>query len=337
MKRLAAALPLLAIAGVARAGDPAPAPDSFLHDLVRDVRARIEAAIVARRPVLVPPTPVAVRWKLARVGSLDLGAPLVALTGADLDGDGTGELYAVTSREVIAIAMHGKKLVELGRVAFTGEPALQMPRDVVGTATVEGRELVASVSTWARSLRVSWHDKLLAAAEGVPGFLLCPGELAQLAPGRNYFGDAANGFFVARCRAGMVAADGQPIRTRARLTLANRLAITLERCAAHGAGCRPATQYDYGSVGVAYEIADVDRDGTPELVYSGPGAPGDPDVLKVVTLGDDDKKQAKLKKAFTAGGVAGIAVADLDGNGVQDVVAAVRLVGATRVDLWRIE
>ena len=62
-----------------------------------------------------------------------------------------------------------------------------------------------------------------------------------------------------------------------------------------------------------------------------------PDVLKIVTLGDDDRKKAKLRKAFSAGGVAGIAVTDLDGNGVQEVLAAVRIVGATRVDVWRVE
>jgi hypothetical protein len=337
LKQLAAVLPLLAIAGVARAGDPAATPYSFLHDLVRDVRARIAAAIAARPPVLVPPTPVAVRYKLVRIGSFDLGAPLVALAGADLDGDGTGELYAVTSREVVAIAVRGRKLVELGRVAFAGEAAVPMPRDVVGTATVEGRELVASVSSWAKGMRVTWQGKALTATAGDAGFVLCPGERALLAPGRNYFGTEAAGYYVARCSSGMVAADGTPIRTRSQLSLAGDLAIELERCTAHGVGCRPATRYAYGGIGFAFDIADVDRDGTPEVIYSGAGAPGDPDVIKVVTLGDDDKKQAKLKKAFTAGGVAGIAVADLDGNRVQDVVAAVRLVGATRVDLWRLE
>ncbi len=339
MKRLAIALPLLAIAGVARGGEaPPPRPaDSFLHDLVHDVRARIAAAIAAHPPKLVPPTPVALRYKLVRLGSVDLGAPLVALAGADLDGDGTGELYAVTSREVVAIALRGKKLVELGRVAFAGEPALPMPRDVVGTATVDGRELVASVSSWATSLRVSWQGTTLAAAPGAAGFVLCPGEVAQLAPGRNYFGDDKTGYYVVRCRGGLVEPDGRPDRARAQLSLTSKLAITVERCAAPGVRCRAATRYEYGCVGFAFDIADVNRDGTPEVIYSGAGAPGDPDVLRVVTLGDDDKKQAKLKKAFTAGGVAGIAVADLAGDGVGDVVAAVRLVGATRVDLWRLE
>ncbi|HEY5950924.1 MAG TPA: hypothetical protein VIV40_35770 [Kofleriaceae bacterium] len=322
----------------ADAPPPRPAgPDAWLHDLVRDVRARIDAAIVARPPKLVPPKKVDVRWKLAKLGSLDLGAPLVTLTGADLDADGKGELYAITTREVIALGMRGKKLEELGRVAFTGEQATPMPRDVVGAATVEGAALVASVSSFARSIRVTWKGKALAATTGDAGFLLCAGEVAQLAPGRNYFGDATTGHYGARCRSGLVEPDGHPIRVRAQLSLANRLEVSVERCAATNLGCQPAAKHEYGSAGVAFDIADVNRDGVPELIYTGAGAPGDPDLIKVVSLGDDDKKHAKLRKSFTAGGVAGIAVSDVDGNGVQDVVAAVRIVGATRVDLWRIE
>jgi len=57
-------------------------------------------------------------------------------------------------------------------------------------------------------------------------------------------------------------------------------------------------------------------------------APGDPDAVKVITLGKDEKK-GLYRKSFT-GGVAAVAVAD------GSVVAAVRLLGATRVDLWRL-
>ena len=87
-------------------------------------------------------------------------------------------------------------------------------------------------------------------------------------------------------------------------------------------------------VGVVFELADLDRDGTPELIYTGADAPGDPDSVKVIALGGDDKKP-KWKKKFAAGGVAGLAVGDFDGTGAPIVIAAVRLVGATRVDLWR--
>jgi hypothetical protein len=339
LKRLFAALLIVAAPAFA-SDDPGPrppGPDAWIHDLVRDARAKIEAAIIAHPPKLVPPKPVAVKWRLAKLGSLDLGSPLVSLTGADLDGDGTGELYAITAREVIAIGLRGKRLEELGRVAFVGEPAMPMPRDVVGTATVEGGVLVASVSTFARSLRVSYKGKALAAVPGASGFVLCPGEVAQLTPGRNYFGDATTGNYGARCRSGLVEADGHPIRVRAQLSLANKLDISVERCVVADLGCKPAGRHEYANAGVAFDLADINRDGTPELIFTGAGAPGDPDLIKVVTLGDDDKKKAKLRKSFTAGGVAGVAVSDLDGYGVIDAVAAVRIVGASRVDLWRIE
>jgi hypothetical protein len=200
---------LVAVASTADAGD-----DDVLHRLIADVRARIDAAIVARPPKLVPPKKVSVHWRLAKLASVDLGGPLVAMTGADLDGDGHGELYAVTPREVIAFGLHGKKLEELGRVAFSpdAERAIPASRDVVGTAVLDGNAIVASVSSWARSLRVHWQGKVLVGDRGPPGFLLCPGEVAQLAPGRNFFGDAQTGRYAAFCRQGLVEADGRALR-----------------------------------------------------------------------------------------------------------------------------
>jgi hypothetical protein len=317
------------------------APQSFAERLIADVRARIDAAIVARPPQLVPPQKLALKWKLVKLGSLELGAPLVALAGADLDGDGKAELYAVTTREVIAFGLAGRSgaaartLRELSRVAFVGELAAIRPRDPVGASTIEGATLVASASTYARSMLVVWQDKRLVASAGEPGIVQCPGELAQLAPGRNYFGDAQTGTYATRCSGRLVDAEGYPLRARAVLSVANKLDVAVERCAATNLGCQPAARHEYAAVGTAFEIVDVDRDGVPEVVFAGAGAPGDPDLLKVVTLGDDDKKP-RMKKAFP-GGVVGITVADLDGNGVGEVIAVVRTIGATRVDVWRIE
>ena len=282
----------------------------------------------------MPPVPVAVKWLPQKLGSIDLGAPIVALAAAELDGDGHGELYAVTSREVIAIGIVDKRLRELGRVAFASELAVPAPRDVVGAAVVEGRVLVASVSSFTRGLRVAWRGKALLGDPGDLGFVLCAGEHVQLAPGRNYFGDAANASYGTRCRKDLVDALGHPLAIRAQLSSTNKLDIAVERCAAGGTDCTHAADYAYTHVGVAFELADLDRDGTPEVIFAGAGAPGDPDDLRVVTFGDDEKK-SKLRKSFTAGGIAAIAVTDLDHTGAPQVVAAVRLVGSTRVDLWR--
>ena len=331
MNRLAAAL-VIVLVGSARADDG----HGFMHRLAAEVRARLGDAAAARRPALVPPVPVAVHWKAQRSGALDLGAPLVAMVGADLDGDGKGELYAVTAREVIAIGFAAGRPKELGRVAFAGDPAVPAPRDVVGAAIVDGNAVIATVSSWARGLRVTWRGGQLVADPGEPGFALCAGEQAQLEPGKNFFGSGASVIYAARCRRDLVDAQGHPLHVRAELAVTGKLDVSVETCAAGGAPCEPAVHHAYADVGVAFELADVDRDGTPEVIYAGAGAPGDPDTVRVVALGAD-AKQARLRKTFTAGGVAGLAVVDVDGDRVQDVFAAVRLVGSTRVDLWRLD
>src|SRR5262249_34430442 len=148
---------------------------------------------------------------------------------------------------------------------------------------------------------------------------------------RNYFD--GNRYAVV-CRDGLVDAAGHPVHVRAELSTANRLEATVEVCDAVGA-CKPDGKFTHGDVGVVFAFADLDHDGKPEVVYAAAGAPGDPDSVRIVELFDE--KKPKLVKKFQAGGVAGIAVTDLDGDGIDDVVVAVRLVGSTRVDLWRLE
>jgi len=304
-----ALLVLAAIAGPARADG-----HSYFRDLVADVRTQLDAARAAKGPPLVPPV---------RIGSLDLGAPLVALVAGDLDKDGRSELYAVTSREVIAYSLEHKPH-ELGRVAFTGDLAVPAPRDVVGTAIVDGDAVIAAVSGYTTPLRVHWAKKVLVAGPSAAGFALCKGEpLAQLVPGRDYF---AGQLYGARCRTDLVDPEGHALHARATLSITGRLTVKVERCAPT---CAPIGEHEYANVGVAFEIADVDRDGRPEIIVSGAGAPGDPDAVKVMTFGDDEKKPV-FRKPFT-GGVA--ALVDVGGA----VIAAVRLVGATRVDLWRLD
>ena len=306
---------LVAIAGSAHA-------DGYFRDLAAAVRTQLDAAHAAKAPPLVPPVRIDVKWKPVRIGSLDLGAPLVALVAGDLDRDGKAELYAVTSRDVVAYSLE-RKPHELGRVAFTGELAVPSPRDVVGTAIVDGDAVIAAVSTWATPLRVHWTKRALAASPSAPGFALCKGEpLAQLVPGRDYF---VGQLYGAKCRADLLDPEGHALHARATLSTGGRLTVKVERCAP---ACTLLGEHEYANVGVAFEIADVDRDGRPEIIVSGAGAPGDPDAVKVMTFGEDEKKPA-FRKPFT-GGVAGIV--EIDGA----VIAAVRLVGATRVDLWRL-
>jgi len=326
MVRAALALLLLLVAPV-HAGS-----EDFFARLAAAAKHGLDEVIAARAPKLVPPVPVKLAWKPVRLGSFDPGVPLVALTSADLDHDGKAELYAVTTREVIALGIANKKVTELGRVAFSGEPAMPASRDPVGTAVVEAGELVASASAWDADLRVSWQGGKLVAKPGQPGALVCPGERIARVPGRNHFGDPGTPVYGASC-AELVDSIGAPLRLRAML-VGTRLDVTIERCGTTG-GCLPVAKHELKEYGSVFAIADVDRDGKPEAIVTGAGAPGDPDAIKVITLGGDTKK-GLFRKTFQSG-VVGIGVGDSDGDGVVEVVVAVRLAGTTLVDLWRLD
>ncbi len=311
--------------------------DGFFHHLGDELGHRFDELVAVHGPQLTPPIPVAVAWHPQKLGpSLDLGEPLLALAAGDLDGDGRAELYAVTTREVIALSITGNRVREIGRVVFVGEPAAHRPRDPVGAAVIDGKRLIASASTFAHTLDVHWRGKTLvgdARKPGKPGIVQCANDVAQLAPGRDYFGDGATASYGTRCRDDLTSADGHPLHIRAELSIANKLEVVVERCEAGATSCVHAADYAYTHVGVGFDVADLDRDGRPEVVFAGAGAPGEPDELRVVTLGEDEHK-AKLRKSFNAGGVAAIAVGDLEHKGPV-VVAAVRLDRSTRVDLWR--
>jgi hypothetical protein len=271
----------------------------------------------------VPPVPIAVHWKAQKLGAVDLGAPLVALGAADLDGDGKGELYAVTPREVVVLVAREHGVHELGRAQFGGELAVPASRDPVGAAARDGDAMVAAVSTWQHGLRVQLRGgRVMAATDAVAGFPVCAQRLA-LVPGRNYFADAGGALYAGQCR-DVIDATGRSVRTSALLAPTGKLAVTVGD-----------EHREYTGVGVAFELADIDRDGVPEVITSGSGAPGDADAVRVVAFGGDEKKPV-FRKTF-AGGVVGIAAVDLDGNGALDVVVAVRLVGSTRIDLWRLD
>jgi hypothetical protein len=205
------------------------------------------------------------------------------------------------------------------------------PRDVVGTAIVDANKtLVASVSTFAKSMHVHWRGKLLVGDVGEPGFELCPGVRAQLVPGRNYFDGSIYG---RRCRTDLVDPAGYAMHVAAQLSVKDKLEVQVESCKLD-APCQAAAPEVIGGVGVAFAIADLDRDGRPEVVFAEAGAPGDEDAVRVVTLTGGSTKPS-TKKTFKAG-VAGIALVDT-GTGPVQVIAAVRFVGATRVDLWRLD
>lgn len=308
-----------------------PANEATFARLANEAQHALARRMAAKSPKLVPPVPIKVAWRAVRIGSIDVGGPLVALGAADLDKDGRAELYAVTTREVVAIGAANKKAIELGRVPYTGAVAVPASRDPVGTITVEQGQIVASTSAWDVELRVTRQGPNLIGQLGSAGSLVCPGERLVRMPGRNHFGDLQQPLYGVRC-ADLVDPLGAPIKVRAAI-VGTKLEVSVERCTQ--TGCLPVAKHELKEYGSAFAVADVDRDGKPEVVVTGSGAPGDADAVKVITLGGDEKK-GLFRRTFN-GGVVGVVVADADGDGAAEVIAAVRLAGATRVDLWRLD
>jgi hypothetical protein len=324
----------LALLAVTLSAAPASADDAFVGRIAKRVRERLDALVAARAPKLVPPTPIAVKWRDAKLGDRELDAPLVALVGAELDGDRkSGELYAVTSRAVIALGFRNSRIVELGRVAFTGERAVPDSRDLVGTAVVEGNEVVAASSSWVNELRVSWNGKNLVARQGGPGFLVCPGERLQLVQGRNHF---TNDLYNVKCRE-LVDKAGQKLEVRAELAITNKLTVTVKRCVPPAA-CTETGRFEYQKVGVAFDIADVDTDGTPEVILTEAFPAGYAnDVARVITLGGDERRGLFRTKPLSSGIAAVTYVDSDDPDARQEMVLARRQVGSTRVDFKRVD
>ena len=325
----------LALLAVTLSAAPASADDAFVGRIAKRVRERLDALVAARAPKLVPPTPVVVKWKDAKLGDRELDAPLVALVGAELDGDRkSGELYAVTSRAVIALGFRNGRIVELGRVAFTGDRAVPDSRDLVGTAVVEGNEVVAASSSWVNELRVSWNGKTLIGKQGGPGFLVCPGERMHLVQGRNHF---TTDLYNVKCRTDLVDKTGHKLEVRAELSIANKLTVTVKRCAPP-AGCTETGRFEYQKAGVAFEIADLDTDGAPEAILTEAFPAGYAnDVARVITLGGDERRGLFRTKPLSSGIAAVTYVDSDDADDRQEIVLARRQVGSTRVDFKRVD
>jgi hypothetical protein len=323
---------------VARAGDVRP-PDGFVERLRLRVRTALERAADERGAVR-PPVPVAVTWKPRRLVSLDLGAPLLAMTAGDLDGDGRAEVAAVTERDVVVLAARDRRaLAEIARAPLPAEPPSIRPRDAVGAAVIApapgGRaELLARASTSARGARYALEGGALRELAPVAGFPLCADRALELVPGRNTFaggGELPAALLGVACRDDLVDSGGRRLRVLAALDTGGGLAVTTTSAARR-------QRFSLTGVGTAFAVADVDRDGQPEVVHAGAGAPGDADAVAVHTLprvGTDGPLVGKpvFRRGFS-GGVAAIVAADVDGDGDLEVMAAVRLAGAQRVDLW---
>ncbi|HVV84854.1 MAG TPA: hypothetical protein VHE35_17440, partial [Kofleriaceae bacterium] len=325
----------------AAAGPARPATLADLWKLLDDELAEARAALTP------PPPPVPVTWKARRVASLDLGAPLLALAVGDLDGDGRGELVALTERAVVVMSPARHGLVEKTRIAVPAEPAIVRPRDPVGALAIAPADHGGPAEIWARSssvgrgARYRLVDGTLHEVAPVDGFPFCPGHEVELVPGRNYAegpGGAGGAFLARRCRDDLVDERGRRLHAEATVGVDGTLSLTVTtRCPPGATDCPSDRTIVVDGAGVAMEIDDVDRDGRLEVITSAAGAPGDADAVIVRRLGPLALVPKPLFKRGFSGGIVALGSGDVDGDGDRDVFAAVRLAGARKVDLWLLD
>jgi hypothetical protein len=340
MRRLPSAIAALVACGVAASAHAGPDDRATVRGWIERIRAELAAA----RPVVrTPPIPIKVTWSPRRLASVNIGAPLLALIGGDLDGDHRAELYAITEREIVAFDV-GARLVERARIALPADPAAIRPRDAVATAYIERGakpELRVKASTRARGARYGWDGKALRELGPIDEFPLCAGKVMALVPGRDHFGTVAAPVHGVRCRDDLVDREGTPLAVTAELGAGGALAVSVTpQCPGCARGDAPppytGAPVAVTAVGTAFEVADLDRDGTIEVIAAGAGAPGDRDAIKVLPVTATGVEKKPLHRRAFTGGVVAIAVADVDGDGADEVIGAVRLPGTAKVDLWQL-
>ncbi len=327
----------LAMAGSAPAEPPRveDAHDGFLAEALARAAARVD---VARR---VAPEPVSLTWQRRHLGDVALSGPLLDLAAADLTGDGKAEILALAPGEAVALARREAGALEVaGRVAFDAlELAAIRPRDPVGVTSIRagsgGLRWLARSSERAAAAVIGWRDDRLVLEGQKSGFPICEGVALKLEAGRNTFEPQTEGgepLHAMRCRRDLVDPEGRPYALTVAVDADGGLHVETEPRCAPGAPCPEPAAAGAADRGYAIAVADLDRDGAPEVAAAARRAPGAPDEVAVWSL--ERGELVEVYRVEFRGPVAGIAAADINGDGRDELIVAVRAPGRHRVELY---
>ncbi len=269
---------------------------------------------------------------VARTAELP-GRGYVAMAAADLDGDGSTELALVDEGSVSIVRLgasrFGVRVVEVARAPLpTDVPLAASPtRRPLATATRIDGAIVARASVLAAPITVALEGGSIALARARGP---CPdaafpieGGCAELVPGRDFFDDDITraspegpssfqtpGTFYVRAARTLRTRDGQVVAYEAIVTPHGRLAVRV--------GERSVGDVGYGT---ALAIADLDDDGSAELLASGASAAGAGDQLTMLRALPRGALHVVWRSEPIEGSVWIASAADLDGDGLEELLA----------------
>ena len=293
------------------AADAKPATAEEAKAFVKKVDADLEALTLAGAPTPVSTRPLELNLGvLARVSGLP-----AAMTLADVDGDRHAELLAIVGDTLITWSADGRVR---DRLELSGALSTRPTREPFGLLSFNNGRLLAWSSRREKPESFTWQKDGWRSAGNADALSIGLVTLASR-PGYASFGREL-------VWAGKNVVWPEPVQQWATFG-ALALGVGPSGTAAVARGQAPANQLS--GVGSGSTLADLDADGTAEVIVTSARSTGDGDEVRVISLGAFESTQARsgnINEAAVAwqkkleGRAIVAAAGDLDGDGVDEVV-----------------
>jgi hypothetical protein len=337
MRRAAFALVLTAVVLATRPLTAAPWQGwERLENDLAGLLDEIAAERQARYPIDID-----IRWQTRQIADFDFGAPVLAAQAVQLDGKGPEELVILTTTELIALSGIGSgrpdvvQRLALGSGLAAAERWPRDPRGEIAMAmTAQGTELRVRSSAMATGARipVALPLKIVGTFGGYPA---CGESTLKAVPGRALLvgtsADLPAVLYAIRCGRDFFDRNGESQASRAVLDASGTLTLAVFGC--QDGDCRKVLRAQaIADAGTAFAVADIDRDGLPELVAAGGEAPGDTEKLTIYES-RPDAWRTEHRVEVKLGAVA-VVIGQFDSDQELEVLSLHREFRTNPVELW---